>query len=46
MRLFPPLKAEIAVAFAPREYQASLEIARCERGRGPVKKNSVNYDPD
>ena len=46
MRLFPQLKVEIAVAIALWEYPERLEVSRGARGRGPVKRNSVNYDPD
>ena len=43
MRLFPQLGVEIAVAIARREYPARVEAARRARGRGPAKRNSVNY---
>ena len=46
MRLFPQLGVEIAPAIALREYPARVEVARRARSRGPVKRNSVNYDPD
>ncbi len=46
MRLFPQLSVEIGVTVALWEYPERLEVPRGARCRGPVKRNSVNYDPD